>query len=139
MLQTHARKYNLPIDQFIFNFKATDFNKSSSGIQPPEDGVYISGLFLEGANWDIKRKNIVDATSNDLFYEMPVIHFYPKTSNDFKGNQYSCPLYKTLSRAGTLSTTGQSTNFILEVQLPCDKTPDFWIMRGVALFCELKN
>ena len=41
-----------------------------------------------------------------LFYEMPIIHFLPKETNDFKGNLYHCPLYKTLSRAGTLSTTG---------------------------------
>ena len=40
---------------------------------------------------------------------------------------YQAPLYKTLERAGTLSTTGQSTNFILEIIIPCEKTPDYWI------------
>lgn len=139
VLQTHARKLNEPIDKFQFTFKATDFDETNKALAPPEDGVYISGLYLEGGWWDKKRKALVDQPPNQRFYKMPYIHFIPKEQNDFRGNMYSCPLYKTLVRAGTLSTTGQSTNFILEVQLPCDKVPEVWICRGVALFCELDD
>jgi dynein heavy chain len=125
------------IDRFVFTFKASDFDATSANIEPLEDGVYVSGLFLEAASWDRKRRLIVDQQPNELTCAMPLIGFIPKESPDTKGNLYSCPLYKTMNRAGTLSTTGQSTNFILEVQLPCDKQSDFWVLRGVAMFTQL--
>jgi dynein heavy chain len=70
---------------------------------------------------------------------MPLIRFIPTQSNTIKDKLYTCPLYKTSARAGTLSTTGQSTNFVVAIHLPSDKIPDYWISRGVALLCQLND
>jgi dynein heavy chain, axonemal len=74
---------------------------------------------------------------------MPVIHFIPIESDKKKLDKtkfYECPIYKTSVRAGVLSTTGQSTNFVLSVDIPTeDKSPDFWILRGVALLSQLNE
>jgi len=52
---------------------------------------------------------------------------------------YECPLYKTSVRAGVLSTTGQSTNFVLHIRLPLPAgvQPEKPIMQGVAALCAL--
>jgi dynein heavy chain len=42
-----------------------------------------------------------------------------------------------LTRAGTLSTTGHSTNFIMMLELPTHVAPGHWVNRGVALFTAL--
>lgn len=54
-------------------------------------------------------------------------------------NSYACPLYRTSARAGTLSSTGLSTNYVTAIQLPSAHTADFWVTRGVALLCQLDD
>lgn len=67
---------------------------------------------------------------------MPIISFMPVENYEKKEENYNCPVYKTSKRAGVLSTTGQSTNFILSVDIPSlEHSPDFWTLRGAALLC----
>ena len=48
---------------------------------------------------------------------------------------------QTSVRAGVLSTTGQSTNFVLNISLPIVQgtTPKDWVLQGVAALCMLDD
>lgn len=51
---------------------------------------------------------------------------------------YICPLYKTVDRRGTLSTTGHSTNFVMFLEFLSKESQDTWIKAGVAAFLALR-
>jgi dynein heavy chain len=137
-LQNFARKYTIAVDTLDFSFTVTD--KSHTEIkEPPDDGVYIHGLFMEGARWDASEHSIADSRPRELYTMLPVMWLLPVAERKAPtSGVYKCPVYKILSRQGTLSTTGHSTNFVLFVELPTKPEPSKWIKAGVALFCALK-
>ena len=139
-LQNYARKHSIAIDQISFDFVVLP-DLFETETKRPEDGVYITGLFLEGASWDSTNNVLEEAKSRQLQAVMPIVWLKPMpTSSIVKNNNvYSCPTYKTSTRAGTLSTTGHSTNFVLMINLPSSLPERHWVMRGVALLCQLDN
>lgn len=67
------------------------------------------------------------------------MHLIPVTELVDVDKRYTSPLYKTSARAGVLSTTGHSTNFVVPVLLPTDKSQDYWILRGTALLTAVND
>ncbi|MCQ2819758.1 MAG: hypothetical protein MJ252_21040 [archaeon] len=108
--------------------------------EKPEDGVYVYGMYLEGARWNYDTHFLDESIPKELYTDVPMIHFIPVKERKMPTEGvYYCPLYRVLSRCGTLSTTGHSTNYILYVELPTDRPQSVWIKAGVAMFLALKQ
>ncbi|XP_058809206.1 dynein axonemal heavy chain 6 [Phymastichus coffea] len=157
MLQTHARKYNIPIDQLKLDFNTTNVILDQDDIeiahkqagkevpsiyknlQVPEDGLLIHGLYIDAGKWDPKFKILIDASKGEMNPPLPVTHVFPVLSLPENDTRYVSPLYKTSIRAGVLSTTGHSTNFVMPVLVPSAKPQSYWILKGTALLIQVTN
>ncbi|EDQ84751.1 uncharacterized protein MONBRDRAFT_39136 [Monosiga brevicollis MX1] len=140
--QNFARKYKIPIDHLTFDFEVLSIEAEDAQTitKGPEDGVFVYGLFLEGARWDRERMQLGEQRPKVLTDALPCMHLMPvEKSKKPDRSVYVSPLYKTSARRGILSTTGHSTNYVMAVDLRTDLPPSHWINRGTALLCMLDD
>jgi len=139
-MQNFARKYNEEIDLLSFRHIMRDdiMEPKKELTTPPDDGVYIFGIFMEGCRWGREEHQLMDSRPKELFTDLPSLQFIPVKNREPNALDYRCPCYKVVSRKGTLLTTGHSTNFVLYIELATDTIVDKWIKAGVAAFLALK-
>jgi dynein heavy chain len=138
--QNFARKFKIAIDKISFDYVMHDeFAVDGSDVKEGVDfGCLCYGLFLEGCKWDFEKHTLASSLPKQLYAQMPLVHFKPVPDRQTPSGVYQCPVYKVLSRKGTLSTTGHSTNFVLYMDVPSQDEESTWIRAGVALFLALK-
>ncbi|XP_027143976.1 dynein heavy chain 2, axonemal isoform X2 [Larimichthys crocea] len=136
VLQSSARQHNISVDTLSWEFIVSTLDDSNL-LYPPKDGVFIRGLYLEGAGWDKKNSCLVEAEPMQMVCPIPTIHFKPvenrkKTSK----SMYLCPCYYFPVRSGGAGRA----SFVVSVELKSGAvTPDHWIKRGTALLMSLDN
>ncbi|XP_011542373.1 dynein axonemal heavy chain 14 isoform X17 [Homo sapiens] len=165
VLQDYGRSRGIAVDALTFTHhvisNTTDKDEKFSVFMPKKlnivrrafkgsasshTGVYIFGLFIEGARWNREQKILEDSLPLEMCCDFPDIYFLPtkistKTPNasnqtDSELYAFECPVYQTPERSRILATTGLPTNFLTSVYLSTKKPPSHWITMRVALLCE---
>ena len=109
IMQSTARKNELPLDRMCLVCEVTKKNKEEMGVAPRE-GAFIHGLYMEGARWDVNLGTITESRLKELYPLMPVIHVKAVTQDKQEmRNLYECPVYNTRER-------GECTANILSIQ-----------------------
>ena len=96
-----------------------------------QEGVFVYGLFLDGASWDVKKVQLIEAVNKVLYKPMPVVHIYAVNSTAPKDTSlYVCPVYKKVNRT--------DLNYITPLWLGTAKITEHWTLRAVAILCDIK-
>ncbi|KAK3239772.1 hypothetical protein CYMTET_50328 [Cymbomonas tetramitiformis] len=128
VMQTVARRHEWPLDMVALHSEVTK-KKPDEIVNPPREGAYIHGLFLEGALWDVRSALLVPATLKEMSQLLPVIYLKAILPDKtmVSTDTYSCPVYVTAMRGPTYVSTFDLKSKDPEVQ---------WILAGVALLLE---
>ena len=121
------------LDDVTFHTEVTDMEDVRRVKNPPDEGIYIHGLFMEGAAWDTKGKILTESKPRELFSPLPVLYVTAVTNEKSRqilrqGSYYGCPVYTVPKRTDLA--------YVFVVNLRAGKDPNHWVLRGVALLCS---
>jgi len=138
VMQVTARKNELPLDRLA---TVVDVSKKWNAEEieaATRDGAYISGLFIEGARWDVGTGMLDDAILKQLFAPMPVILVKAALQEKAEGRDtYASPCYKTLTRGPVDGKP--SGGHVFTLNLKTKQNPNKWIMAGVANILDVES
>ena len=69
-------KLGWALDQVALHNEVLKQTREEVGNAVPPEGVYIYGLFLEGAGWEKNQNRLVESLPKVLFAPLPVLHIY---------------------------------------------------------------
>eukprot|EP00920_Eleutheroschizon_duboscqi_P039681 GHVT01095307.1.p1 GENE.GHVT01095307.1~~GHVT01095307.1.p1 ORF type:complete len:1472 (-),score=182.88 GHVT01095307.1:1015-5367(-) len=131
VMQVTSRLKGWPLDDMTLRWTVTSYTSVADvpGFGP-EEGAFISGLFLQGAGWEIGKTgesgHITESRAKELHTPMPIIHVSAVRRGESSTDSYACPVYVTSQRGPTYVCTA-----LLSTEV--DDDPSRWILSGVAL------
>ncbi|KAL7754402.1 hypothetical protein RI367_000383 [Sorochytrium milnesiophthora] len=130
VLQNTARKNNIAIDILSWEFTVLQLEDESHVQQAPKDGIYVRGIYLEGAGWDKKANCLKEPHPMELITSMPPIHFRPvENKKKLTRGLYPCPVYYYPIRA----VVKERQSFVIAVDLKTGTNDaDYFVKRGTA-------
>ncbi|CAF4410648.1 unnamed protein product, partial [Didymodactylos carnosus] len=92
-------------------------------------GCFITGLYLEGASWDVQKCCLLRQRPKELIQELPVMKVIPIESHKLKlQNTLRCPVYVTSDRRNTMGV-----GLVFESDLSTTEHSSYWVLQGVCL------
>eukprot|EP00884_Botryococcus_braunii_P017526 jgi/Botrbrau1/4457/Bobra.0348s0043.1 len=135
LVQEACRDRGLPLDRSSTITKVTRMTSPDEVKEKPRHGCYLTGLYLEGASWDIAADCLRPQTPKVLVEEMPILEFIPREVGDvIEGYSLRTPVYVTQARRDAMGA-----GLVFEANLSTAENPALWILQGVALFLDMDH
>ncbi|KAM4707116.1 dynein axonemal heavy chain 10 [Discoglossus pictus] len=129
LVQATCRKNGWPLDRSTLYTQVTKFHSADEVAERPGQGCFISGLYLEGADWDIENSCLIKSKPKVLVVELPVLKVIPIEAHRLKlQNTLKTPVYTTSMRRNAMGV-----GLVFEADLYTTKHISHWVLQGVCL------
>ncbi|KAE8635010.1 hypothetical protein XENTR_v10002490 [Xenopus tropicalis] len=129
LVQATCRKNGWPLDRSTLYTQVTSFRTPEEVTERPGQGCFISGLYLEGADWDIANSCLIKSKPKVLVVELPVLKVIPIEAHRLKlQNTFRTPVYTTSMRRNAMGV-----GLVFEADLYTTKHNSHWVLQGVCL------
>lgn len=105
------------------------------GLEKLESGCYVSGLYLEGAAWDLERGVLRTQDPKVLVTELPIMQVIPIEASKLKlHNTFKTPVYVTQNRRNAMGV-----GLVFEADLKTQEHTSHWVLQGVSLCLNIDS
>uniref|UniRef100_A0A8D0HBM0 Dynein axonemal heavy chain 10 n=1 Tax=Sphenodon punctatus TaxID=8508 RepID=A0A8D0HBM0_SPHPU len=129
LVQATCRKNGWPLDRSTLYTQVTRFQSTDEIIERPGQGCFVSGLYLEGADWDVEDGCLTKSKPKVLVVELPVLKIIPIEAHRLKlQNTLRTPVYTTSMRRNAMGV-----GLVFEADLYTTRHISHWVLQGVCL------
>ncbi|OHS98802.1 Dynein heavy chain family protein [Tritrichomonas foetus] len=134
LLQTACRSKGWPLDKATLMITVSSYQRTNQVMTKPALGCYLSGMYLEGASWDVERRCLIPQHPKELVMELPLLRVTPIEMNKMRTqNMLKTPIYLTQKRRDAMGV-----GLVQSAYLETSEHKSFWILQGVAISMNIR-
>ncbi|XP_019718448.1 dynein heavy chain 10, axonemal-like [Hippocampus comes] len=129
LVQAACRKNGWPLDLSTLYTEVTRFREEEEVNDRPAQGCFVSGLYLEGADWDMDVGCLVKSKPKVLEVQLPILRVIPIETRRLRLQKtLRTPVYTT-----SLRRNAMGVGLVFEADLFTTEHLSHWVLQGVCL------
>ncbi|XP_077377243.1 dynein axonemal heavy chain 10-like [Festucalex cinctus] len=129
LVQAACRRNGWPLDLSTLYTEVTRYREEDEVTDRPAQGFFVSGLYLEGADWDMDSGCLVKSKPKVLAAQLPILRVIPIETQRLRlQNTLRTPVYTT-----TLRRNAMGAGLVFEADLFTTEHLSHWVLQGVCL------
>ncbi|KAK9522770.1 hypothetical protein VZT92_019216 [Zoarces viviparus] len=129
VVQSACRKNGWPLELYTLHTQVTQYRSEDEVSDEPGQGCFVSGLYLEGADWDTEKGCLVKSKPKVLVVPLPILRVIPIEAHSLDlENTIRTPVYTT-----SLHRDAMGVGLVFEADLSSTIHISHWVLQGVCL------
>ncbi|XP_041455872.1 dynein heavy chain 10, axonemal-like [Lytechinus variegatus] len=129
LVQATCRKNGWPLDKSTLYTSVTHYVTPDEVTERAHSGCFVTGLYLEGAAWDVDNACLMRPRPKVLIQELPILKVIPIEAHRLKlQNTFRTPVYTTSQRRNAMGV-----GLVFEADLATTEHISHWVLQGVCL------